>query len=511
MSPRARFVLAIDQGTTGTTVLVVDPDMQVAGRGYREIPQSFPQPGWVEHDPESIWQSVRVAATQALDDAGVPATALAGIGITNQRETTVLWERATGVPVGPAIVWQDRRTADACQALKDAGRETEIRRRTGLVLDPYFSGTKIAWMLDHQGGGGLRARAEAGHIAFGTIDTFLLWRLSGGEVHATDASNASRTLLYDLHTRAFARDLAAWLGVPMAVLPEICASSGIVARTRGAAPFPDGLPIAGVAGDQQAALYGQDCVRPGDAKCTFGTGAFLLMNVGGSPVLSGTGMLGTVAWSIDGQTTFALEGSAFIAGALVQWLRDGLGIIGRAAEVEALATTVPDAGGVTIVPALTGLGAPHWRPEARGVIVGISRGTTRAHIARAALEAIALQNVDLMLAMERDAGRRIRQLRVDGGAAANDLLLQMQADFMGIPIVRPAMLESTALGAAKLAARALGLWAPPGGAESLTAAAENGAGQDGQAPAGSRTFLPRMSSEERAAHLERWHRAVEKA
>jgi glycerol kinase len=506
MSARGPFVLAIDQGTTGTTVLVIDPtDWRVAGHGYREIPQSFPQPGWVEHDPESIWQSVCAAATQALDDAGVVTAAeLAGIGITNQRETTVLWERATGRPVGPAIVWQDRRTAPACQALKDAGREAEMRRRTGLVLDPYFSGTKIGWMLDHHDG--LRVRAEAGHIAFGTIDSFLLWKLSGGAVHLTDASNASRTLLYDLHARAFSSDLGAWLGVPMAMLPALCPSSGIVAHTRGAAPFPDGLPIAGVAGDQQAALYGQDCVRPGDAKCTYGTGAFLLMNVGTTPVVSATGLLSTVAWTIDGETVFALEGSAFIAGALVQWLRDGLGIIERASEVEALAASVPDAGGVTIVPALTGLGAPHWRPEARGVMVGLSRGTTRAHLARAALEAIALQNVDLMLAMERDAGRRIRQLRVDGGAAANDLLLQLQADFMGIPIVRPDMLESTALGAAKLAARGLGMAPPVGspGQEDLDAAT-------GAAEARDRVFTPRMGADERAAHLDRWRRAVAKA
>jgi glycerol kinase len=529
MSARGPFVLAIDQGTTGTTVLVIDPaGWQVAGHGYREIPQSFPQPGWVEHDPESIWQSVCAAAAQALDEAGgVTAAALAGIGITNQRETTVLWERATGRPVGPAIVWQDRRTAPACQALKDAGREAEVRRRTGLVLDPYFSGTKIGWMLDHHDG--LRVRAEAGHIAFGTIDSFLLWKLSGGAVHLTDASNASRTLLYDLHARAFSSELAAWLGVPMAMLPALCPSSGVVAHTRGAAPFPDGLPIAGVAGDQQAALYGQGCVRPGDAKCTYGTGAFLLMNVGTTPVVSGSGLLSTVAWTIDGETVFALEGSAFIAGALVQWLRDGLGIIERASEVEALAASVPDAGGVTIVPALTGLGAPHWRPEARGVMVGLSRGTTRAHLARAALEAIALQNVDLMLAMERDAGRRIRQLRVDGGAAANDLLLQLQADFMGIPIVRPDMLESTALGAAKLAARGLGLAPAPapdaaegGGAEEARTGAAGagvgagaragvGAGAGAAAEARGRVFTPRMGADERAAHLDRWRRAVAKA
>jgi glycerol kinase len=495
MGGPAVFILAIDQGTTGTTALVLDERLTVRGRGYRELPQIYPRPGWVEHEPEAIWQSALAALTAALGDAGLPATAIAAIGLTNQRETTILWERATGAALGNAIVWQDRRTADACAALRAAGHEAAIHQQTGLVLDPYFSATKIAWMLDQVPT--LRARAEDGEIAFGTVDSFLLSRLSGGAVHVTDASNASRTLLYDLNTRAFSGELARRFGVPLAVLPKIVASSGIVARTRGAAPLPDGIAIAGVAGDQQAALYGQDCLRAGDAKCTFGTGAFLLMNVGTTPLWSSAGLLTTVAWTLDDQTTFALEGSAFIAGALVQWLRDGLGIIASAAEIEALAASVPDAGGVTIVPALAGLGAPHWRPEARGLISGLTRGTTRAHLARAALEAIALQNVDLVVAMQRDAGRPIERLRVDGGAAANNLLMQLQADLLGTPVERPAMLESTALGAAKLAARALGIAAPEEPAAGAAATVE--------------VFHPRMDAATRATHLARWHDTVAKA
>ena len=467
--------------------------MSVRGRGYCEIPQIFPRPGWVEHDPEAIWQSVCQALTQAVTLAVISPSEIAAIGITNQRETTVMWERSTGKAVGNAIVWQDRRTSEICAEMKRAGLEPDIRRKTGLVLDPYFSATKIAWMLDHTDG--LRARADSGEVAFGTIDSFLIHRLSGGLTHITDASNASRTLLFDLSTREFSAGLCEQFRVPMALLPSIGPSSGILAHTRGAASLPDGIPIAGVAGDQQAALYGQDCRHPGDAKCTFGTGAFLLMNVGKRPIASHSGLLGTVAWTIDGETEFALEGSAFIAGALVQWLRDGLGIINSASEIEALARTVPDAGGVTMVPALAGLGAPHWRPDARGLIAGLTRGTTRAHLARAALEAIALQNVDLMSAMQADAGRPIRQLRVDGGAAANNLLLQLQADFLGVPIVRPRMLESTALGAAKLAARGVGL--TQGDVEATSADVD--------------TFEPNMSAEVRDAHLARWRAVVAKA
>ena len=495
------LILAIDQGTTGTTVLVVDQKMTVRARGYREFAQIYPRPGEVEHDPEAIWASV----TGALADALKPADAerLAAIGITNQRETTLLWERASGKPVANAIVWQDRRTAIQCAELKAAGHEDFVRQRTGLVLDPYFSATKIKWLLENVSG--LRDRAEAGEIAFGTIDAFLVWRLSGGRVHATDVTNASRTLLLDLETLRFSEDLCDIFDVPMQLLPEVTPSAGRVAETRGVPGLPDGIPIAGIAGDQQAALFGQDCVDTGDAKCTYGTGAFVLMNVGSRPTSSQRGLLATVAWTLGedagnavgpvARKAYALEGSAFIAGALVQWLRDGLGIIEKASEVEALARSVPDSGGVTIVPALAGLGAPHWRPEARGLISGITRGTTKAHLARAALEAIALQNVDLLRAMQADAGHAITNLRVDGGAAANDLLMQLQADLSGLQIFRPEMVESTARGAAKLAARGVGL--PRTDRTGETARV--------------RIFNPNMATAAREEALDRWHLAVSRA
>jgi glycerol kinase len=489
------LILAIDQGTTGTTVLVVDSARTVRARGYREFEQIYPRPGEVEHDPEAIWASV----TGAIGDAigGIDPRRIAAIGITNQRETTLLWDRADGRPVANAIVWQDRRTAPLCAQLKAAGHEPALRKQTGLVLDPYFSATKVRWLLDNITG--LRARAEAGAIAFGTVDSFLIWRLTGGKTHATDVTNASRTLLFDLGARRFDGELCLLFRVPPAVLPEVCPSAGRLGETLGVPGLPDGIPITGVAGDQQAALYGQDCTEAGDAKCTFGTGAFLLMNVGPEPVLSTRGLLTTVAWTLDAgaarTTAYALEGSAFIAGALVQWLRDGLGIIASAKEVEALARSVPDSGGVTIVPALTGLGAPHWRSEARGLIAGVTRGTTKAHIARAALEAIALQNVDLVTAMQADADIKINHLRVDGGAAANDLLIQIEADLLGVQIFRPEMVESTALGAAKLAALGIGL--PPE--------------EKGSQTARMRMFTPSMTKENRAELLARWARAVERA
>jgi glycerol kinase len=484
-------VVAIDQGTTGTTVLVLDEKLGVRGRGYRELPQIYPRPGEVEHDPEEIWASVGGALGDAL--GALDPARIAAIGITNQRETTVLWDRASGRPAAHAIVWQDRRTAPFCAELKQAGHEPHIRRRTGLVLDPYFSATKIRWLLDNVSG--LRAAAEGGALAFGTVDSFLIWRLSGGRVHATDVSNASRTLLLDIETLRFSDDLCALFGVPRTLLPEVRDSAGPIATTRGVPGLPDGIPIAGVAGDQQAALYGQDCTDTGDAKCTYGTGAFLLMNVGREPRPSASGLLATVAWRMGGEVAYALEGSAFVAGALVQWLRDGLGIIGSAGEIEALARSVPDSGGVTIVPALAGLGAPHWRPEARGLITGITRGTTRAHIARAALEAIALQNVDLVRAMQADAGVAVSNLRVDGGAAANDLLMQIQSDVLGVRIFRPEMVESTALGAAKLAARGIGLARSESSSETTRM----------------RIFNPTMAPEARNEMLARWRAAVERA
>jgi glycerol kinase len=503
------LLVAIDQGTTGTTVLLVDATRTVRGRGYREFAQIYPTPGEVEHDPEAIWASVLGALGDAM--TGVEPRRIAAIGITNQRETTLVWERAGGRPIANAIVWQDRRTAALCGAMKQAGLEPGVRERTGLVLDPYFSATKLRWLLDNVPG--LRARAEAGALAFGTVDSFLIWRLTGGAVHATDVTNASRTLLFDLHERRFSAELCELFGVPPALLPEVHASAGQIGVTRGVPGLPDGIPIAGVAGDQQAALYGQDCTEPGDTKCTFGTGAFLLMNIGAEPRLSTRGLLTTVAWTLEAPprdedvtavmgaggsnhaTSYALEGSAFIAGALVQWLRDGLGLIATASEIEALARTVPDSGGVTIVPALTGLGAPHWRADARGLITGITRGTTRAHIARAALEAIALQNVDLVTAMQEDAALPIGSLRVDGGAAANDLLMQLQADLLGVQIFRPEMVESTALGAAKLAAVGIGF--PPPDA--------------GRATARIRIFTPAMPAATRTELRERWAMAVARA
>jgi glycerol kinase len=448
-----RHVIAIDQGTTGTTVLVLDEQLHVRGRGYREFRQIYPQPGWVEHAPDDIWTSVVGALGEALQ--GIDAKSVAAIGITNQRETTVVWDRATGAPIHNAIVWQDRRTADRCAALK--AHEPRVRALAGLTLDPYFSGTKIHWLLDHVAGAA--ASARAGKLAFGTIDTYLTWRLTGGAVHATDVTNASRTLLFDLHAMAWSDELLAIQGVPREVLPAVVASSGEIGRTRGVPGVPDGVPIAGIAGDQQSALFGQACFAPGDAKCTYGTGAFILMNTGDRAVASTSGLLTTVAWQLHtGELRYALEGSAFVAGAAVQWLRDGLGIIKSAAEVEALARSVPDSDGVVVVPAFAGLGAPHWRPDARAAIVGITRGTTKAHIARATLEAIALQNVDILRAMERDAGHRLGTLKVDGGAAANDFLMQFQADLLGVEIVRPALVETTALGAAFLAGLGAGVW-----------------------------------------------------
>jgi len=454
-----RHVIAIDQGTTGSTVLVLDEQLQLRGRGYKEFRQIYPTPGRVEHDPEDIWASVTHALHQALE--GIEPSSIAAIGITNQRETSVLWDRKTGKAVHNAIVWQDRRTADRCAELKSAGKESRVKQLTGLTLDPYFSGTKIHWML--QNVNGLAARTRAGEIAFGTIDCYLLNRLTGGAVHATDVTNASRTLLLDLHTLAWSDELLEVIGVPRSVLPQVVASSGTIGTTKGVPGVPDGVAIAGLAGDQQSALFGQACFTPGDAKCTFGTGAFILMNTGDRAVASKSGLLTTVAWKLaTGELRYALEGSAFIAGAAVQWLRDGLQFFSSAKEIEALAASVPDSGGVIVVPAFAGLGAPHWRPEGRGAISGLTRGTTRAHIARATLEGIALQNVDILRAMERDAGRPLTVLKVDGGASANDLLMQFQSDVLGVEISRPEIVETTALGAAFLAGLGTGVWKDQG-------------------------------------------------
>ncbi|MEO0326047.1 MAG: glycerol kinase GlpK [Myxococcota bacterium] len=449
-------MLAIDPGTTGSTVVVVSPEADILGRATREFPQHFPQAGWVEHDLHEIFGSVAAATEEALHAAGVQARELSALGITNQRETTVLWDRATGKALHRAIVWQDRRTADLCAALKSDGLEPLYRERAGLVLDPYFSGTKLRWLLDHVEGA--RARAEEGELAFGTMDSWLVWQLSKGAAHVTDVSNASRTLLYDLHEGAFSDALLEPLGVPRAIVPEVRGNAEVYAETRGLTFLPVGIPSAGMAGDQQAALFGQTCFAAGDAKCTYGTGAFLLMNTGTEPVPSRHGLLTTVAWRLGDTTTYALEGSSFVAGAAVQWLRDGLGLVRSAADVERLAAEVEDAGEVVFVPALTGLGAPHWDPHARGLITGLGRDTTGAHLARATLEGIALQIVDLAEAMAADAGRAVPRLRVDGGASRNGLLMQFQADMLDVPVDRPENVETTAMGAAYLAGLGAGVF-----------------------------------------------------
>ena len=457
-SEKTRVVLAIDQGTTGTTALLLDHDVKVLAANNVEFPNHYPQPGHVEHDTAEIWNSVGQAVGGALAQVGgLSAVEIVAIGITNQRETSLFWDRKTGKPIHRALVWQDRRTADRCKALKEAGHEALFRRKTGLVLDPYFSGTKAAWLLDNVEGA--RARAEAGELCFGTIDTWLAFRLCGA--HATDPSNASRTLMFDIHRCDWDDELLGILGVPRAALPRICDNAEVLGQTSGLGFLPDGIPVAGMAGDQQAALFGQACFAPGEAKCTYGTGAFVLLNTGGEAVPSERGLLTTVGWRYEGEVTYALEGSAFIAGAAVQWLRDGLGLISKAAEIEDLARSVPDSGGVMFVPALAGLGAPYWRPEARGLLCGLTRGSTKAHIARAVLDGVALQINDILQAMSADAGRPLAALKVDGGAARNDLLMQFQADILGVTCVRPTVLETTALGSAFFAGLGVGFWDSP--------------------------------------------------
>ena len=447
------FVLALDQGTTSSRAIVFDHAGTIRGAAQKEFRQIFPHPGWVEHDPTEIWATQSGVVTEALVSAGIGAGDLAALGITNQRETTLLWERASGKPVANAIVWQDRRTAAACDQLRAAGHEPLFRRKTGLVLDAYFSGTKLKWLLDNVAGA--RERALRGELAFGTVDSWLIWNLTGGAVHVTDASNASRTLLFDIHRGDWDEELLALLDVPRAVLPAVVASSGVcgdatIAGTR--------VPIAGIAGDQQAALFGQACLTRGMAKNTYGTGCFLLLNTGTGAVPSSHQLVSTIAWKREDRIDYALEGSVFIAGAVVQWLRDGLKIIRSAAEVETLAASVPDNGGVYLVPAFAGLGAPHWDAYARGAIFGLTRGSTAAHIARAALESIAYQSAEVLRAMQGDAGLALAELRVDGGATANNLLMQFQADLLGVPVVRPKVQETTALGAAYLAGLAVGYW-----------------------------------------------------
>ena len=490
----ARYILALDQGTTSSRAILFDHGGNVVASAQREFPQHFPQPGWVEHDPGDIWNSQLATLTQVLANAKATAGDVAAIGIANQRETTMVWDRRTGEPIGRAIVWQDRRTAQLCERLAAAGHEREVTRRSGLVLDPYFSGTKLAWLLDSIPDG--RKRAGRGELAFGTIDSWLVWRLTGGAHHVIDATNASRTLLFNLHTLDWDPVLLALFGVPRECLPQIVPSqlppgSGLTATIEGCA-----IPIAGIAGDQQAALFGQSCFEPGMAKNTYGTGCFLLMTTGSSPLASRHRLLSTVAWQRE-NTQYALEGSVFVAGAVVQWLRDGLGLFEKSSDIEPLAASVPDSGDVYLVPAFTGLGSPHWDPHARGTMVGLSRGTTRAHIARAALEAIAFQSAELLEAMQKDAARPLIELRVDGGATANNLLMQFQADLLGVPVVRPRVTETTALGAAYLAGLGIGFWS------SLGELSRNWQVD--------RRFEPRMSRDEATDRLRRWSQAVERS
>ncbi|AJC16636.1 glycerol kinase GlpK [Pandoraea sputorum] len=449
------YILAFDQGTTSSRALLFDRDGHVVATAQKEFRQIYPHPGWVEHDPREIWATQAGVAAEALTHAGVGGSDIAAIGITNQRETTVVWDRRTGEPVYNAIVWQDRRTADFCDTLRAQGNEALVAQRTGLRIDSYFSGTKIRWILENVDGA--REAAEAGHLAFGTVDSWLVWHLTGGKLHVTDVSNASRTMLFNIHTLEWDDELLALLDVPRSMLPEVRSSSEVYGHT--ATPlFSAPVPIAGIAGDQQAALFGQMCLSPGMVKNTYGTGCFMVMNTGDKPQASSHNLLTTVAWKIGNRVDYALEGSIFIGGAVVQWLRDGLGIIRHSRDVEALATSVPDADGVVLVPAFAGLGAPHWQPRARGTLFGATRGTTAAHVARAALDSIAFQTLDVLRAMEADAGLHVSELRVDGGAAANDLLMQWQADLLGADVVRPKVIETTAAGAAYLAGLAVGYW-----------------------------------------------------
>src|SRR5215470_1850985 len=494
MAP-ARYILALDQGTSGSTALIVDDEGAVRARGYAEVTQHYPQPGWVEHDPEEIWTTMATAARQAMAEAHVTGREIAAVGITNQRETTIVWERATGTPIHRAIVWQCRRTAAMCDALKAEGVEPLVRERTGLVLDAYFSGTKIAWLLDHVPWA--RKRAERGELAFGTVDSWLVWKLTGGRVHVTDATNASRTLCLGLRSVAWDDEMLARLTIPREVLPTVVDSSGPIAETSDLGWLPAGVPIAGIAGDQQAALFGQTCYEIGSAKNTYGTGCFVLLNTGTTPVASGHGLLTTVAWRIGGKASYALEGSVFIAGAAARWLRDGLGLVANVAETERLADSVSDTGGVYFVPAFVGLGAPYWDAYARGTIVGITGGTSRAHLVRATLEAIAYQSRDVLDAMQADARVTLPALKVDGGAVANNFLCQMQADVLGTTVVRPRVIETTALGAAFLAGLGRGVW------RSMDALASRQAIE--------RTFTPRMDPATRAGRYEGWRRAVERS
>jgi glycerol kinase len=489
-----RYILALDQGTTSSRALLFDDQGVVRSVAQREFTQIFPQPGWVEHDPEEIAASQIAVALEALAKAKAQPGKVAAIGITNQRETTIVWDRTTGKPIYNAIVWQDRRTSAFCQDLKTEGHENKIQQRTGLLIDAYFSGSKVSWILDHVPHA--RQLAAASRLAFGTVDTWLVWKLTGGRVHITDASNASRTMLFNLHSGLWDQDLLNLFQIPASLLPEVRPSSETYGEVS-SVPGLNGIPIAGIAGDQQAALFGQRCNSPGLTKNTYGTGCFMLQSTGHRAVASTNRLLTTVAWKIGGTTSYALEGSVFVGGAVVQWLRDGLGIIRASSEVEALANSVPDNGGVYFVPAFVGLGAPHWDSYARGAIFGLTRGTTAGHLARAALESISYQVADLMDAVQTDTGTPLQELRVDGGASANDALMQFQADILGVPVVRPAMTETTALGAAFLAGLGVGFWKQAQAVSDL--------------PREQRRFEPRLPRSQVDALRERWNEAISRA
>jgi glycerol kinase len=486
-----QYILALDQGTTSSRAIVFDKRGQMISVAQKEFTQIFPQPGWVEHDPAEIWSTQIGVAAEAIMKAGLTAKDIAAIGITNQRETTIVWDRATGKAIGNAIVWQDRRTASLCEAWKKQGLEPMIRDKTGLVLDAYFSGTKIKWMLDHIPGA--REKANAGELAFGTVDSWLLWNLTAGKVHATDVSNASRTLLFNLHTQDWDNELLTIFDIPRSMLPEIRSNSEVYGYTQELLSSAS-IPVAGMAGDQQSALFGQLCHAPGMVKNTYGTGCFMLMHTGNKPVASKHNLLTTVAWKINGEMQYALEGSVFIAGAVVQWLRDGLKIIRESKEIEALAASVENNGGVYLVPAFAGLGAPHWEQHARGTILGITRGSEQGHIARAALESIAYQTRDVLVAMEGDSGIPIKELRVDGGATVNNALMQFQSDMLDVTVVRPKIIETTALGAAYLAGLAVGYWESVDDLQGYWQADQK--------------YTSTMHSEERQQHLKGWTRAV---
>lgn len=488
-----KAILALDEGTTSARAIVFDREGNILAVANKEFAQSFPKPGWVEHDAEEIWSSQIGVAVEALSRAKLSPKEIAAVGITNQRETTVVWDRKTGMPIAPAIVWQDRRTAEFCDKLRKDGYAETIQQKTGLLIDAYFSGSKIAWLLDHVPGA--RKRAEAGELAFGTIDTWLAWKLSDGKLHITDSSNASRTMLFNIHTGRWDDHLLTLFRIPKSVLPEIRSSSEVYGDVRVASLA--GAPLAGIAGDQQAALFGQMCFTPGLTKNTYGTGCFMLQNTGEKAAVSRNRLLTTVAWTINGKTTYALEGAVFVAGAVVQWLRDGLKLIRTAEEINDLARTVPDNGGVYIVPAFTGLGAPHWDPYARGTIVGITRGTTAGHFARAALESIAFQSADLLNAMRADSSQQPTEIRVDGGASNSDLLMQFQADLLGVPVARPVVTETTALGAAYLAGFAVGFW--------------KNAGDLATQYRVERRFEPKQTSQSVKEIQAEWSRAVERA